>query len=84
MGGLTLRAGKAALANAPTVPLPDEVLSRAKTGFAVPTGTWMDAAAGAAPPSIDKIQEDKGLMSRRWARVVLASPAIEPQEARAA
>ena len=35
-------AGKAALANAPTVPLPDEIVSRAKTGFGVPTGAgWM-------------------------------------------
>jgi len=84
MGGLTLRTGKAALANAPTLPLPDEVLSRAKTGFAVPTGSWMDAAAAAAPPSIDKIREGKGLVSRRWSRVVLASPAAKPREARAA
>ena len=84
MGRLTQGAGKAALANAPTVPLPNEILSRAKTGFAVPTGAWMDAVAGAAPPSIDRVQEGKGLVSRRWSRVVLASPAIEPPEARAA
>jgi asparagine synthase (glutamine-hydrolysing) len=84
MSGLILGAGKAALANAPSVPLSDEVLSRAKTGFAVPTGTWMDAAAGLAPPSIDKIQEGKGLVSRRWSRVVLGGRAIEPREARAA
>ncbi len=84
MGGLTLRAGKSALANAPTVSLPDDVLSRAKTGFAVPTGSWMDAVAGAASPSKDKIREGKGLVSRRWSRVVLASPATEPRQARAA
>ena len=35
---LTPGAGKAALANAPTSPLPKEIVTRAKTGFSVPTG----------------------------------------------
>ena len=35
---LTPGAGKAALANAPTLPLPAEIVTRAKTGFSVPTG----------------------------------------------
>ncbi|HEY1426089.1 MAG TPA: asparagine synthase (glutamine-hydrolyzing) [Caulobacteraceae bacterium] len=64
-------AGKAALAAAPLQPLPDEIVSRAKTGFFVPTGAWMaEAAAGAmgvrAPPS-------KGLASRQWARKVFGA-----------
>jgi len=84
MGGLIRGAGKVALANAPTLPLPNEVLSRAKTGFAVPTGAWMTAAAGCARSSTSKTPEGNGLMSRRWSRVVLASPAIERQEARGA
>ena len=33
-------AGKAALALAPRLPLPDEIVSRAKTGFGVPTSAW--------------------------------------------
>src|ERR1700722_11390503 len=37
---LTPGAGKTALAKAPTVPLPDEIVTRAKTGFNVPTGDW--------------------------------------------
>ena len=65
---LTPGAGKAALASAPRTPLPAEIVSRAKTGFFVPTGAWMAEAAGRAagaakPPA-------KGLASRQWARQV--------------
>jgi asparagine synthase (glutamine-hydrolysing) len=60
--------GKAALARAPSLPLPDVTRNRAKTGFGVPTGAWIDAAAGRDP----NIHTPKGLASRRWARVVLA------------
>jgi asparagine synthase (glutamine-hydrolysing) len=64
--------GKAVLARAPSNPLPQEVVSRAKTGFVVPTASWMSAACGTA---IEKAtRESKGLASRRWSRVVLASP----------
>jgi asparagine synthase (glutamine-hydrolysing) len=76
--------GKAALANAPTVPLPSEILSRAKTGFGVPTRAWMDAAAGADRATTGGVHEAKGLVSRRWAQVVLARLACEPHELRAA
>jgi asparagine synthase (glutamine-hydrolysing) len=58
-------AGKAALATAPRVALPDAVLARAKTGFSVPTGDWMDGAA-----EQDLRRRSKGLESRRWARAV--------------
>lgn len=68
------RLGKQALGAAPLRPLPAAVTSRAKSGFAVPTGRWMaDAAdarlaiAGATPVS------RKGLASRAWARVVYAA-----------
>ena len=84
IGGLLPGAGKAALANAPTDPLPNEIVSRAKTGFGVPTGAWMDAVARAGRLSTDGVHETKGLMSRRWSRVVLAGLAIEPCELRAA
>ena len=39
-------AGKRALALAPGVKLPDAVLARAKTGFAIPTRAWLDMPAG--------------------------------------
>ena len=77
-------AGKAALANAPTVPLPNEIVSRAKTGFGVPTGAWMNAAAGADRLSTGGVHEPKGLVSRRWARVVLAGLASKSHALRAA
>jgi hypothetical protein len=75
-------AGKAALANVPTLAVPNEIVNRAKTGFAVPTRAWMDAAAGAN--RLGTVYEPKGLVSRRWARVVLASLASELRELRAA
>jgi asparagine synthase (glutamine-hydrolysing) len=53
--------GKAALAQAPSVPLPAEILARAKTGFSVPTGPWTKSAPLA----------DKGLASRGWSLAVL-------------
>ena len=63
IGGLLPGAGKAALAQAPTVPLPDEIMSRAKTGFGVPTEAWMDAAAGAPrlPTGSDEADERFGV-----------------------
>ena len=76
IGGLLPGAGKAALANAPAIPLPDEIVTRAKTGFSVPTETWMDAAAGAPRLPTNRARETRGLASRRWSRVVLAGPAF--------
>jgi asparagine synthase (glutamine-hydrolysing) len=61
-------AGKAALAAAPSQPLPAEVVTRAKTGFFVPTGAWMAEAAGRAAGSLKP--PPKGLASRQWARQV--------------
>ena len=64
-------AGKAALAAAPSISLPAAVVSRAKTGFAVPTGVWT-AAAGASDPRQPKT---KGIVSRRWAQRIFAEQA---------
>jgi asparagine synthase (glutamine-hydrolysing) len=72
--------GKAALARAPSRPLPEEIVTRAKTGFAVPTGSWMASAAARRGAGI----ETKGLVSRRWSRVVLASSDDTFREAYAA
>ena len=66
--GLGAGAGKAMLAKAPSLALPDDIVMRAKTGFGVPTGAWMVAAAARQTGVV----EPKGLVSRRWSRVVLA------------
>ena len=66
--GLERGEGKRALALSPQAPLPAEVTERAKTGFGVPIGAWMNSAAGAgrrAGPAT------KGLVSRAWAQTVL-------------
>jgi asparagine synthase (glutamine-hydrolysing) len=64
--------GKSALANAPSRAMPGEVVRRAKTGFYVPTETWMGAAAGLRPPA-GTAKAPKGVVSRRWSSVVLSS-----------
>jgi asparagine synthase (glutamine-hydrolysing) len=58
---LTAGAGKHALAQAPSTPLPPEVVERRKSGFGVPIGAWT-AETAAAPHRLD---------SRRWAARVL-------------
>ena len=65
--------GKAALAQAPALALPDEILTRAKTGFVVPASAWMGAVAGDPVAATDGASEAKGLASRRWSRKVLQS-----------
>lgn len=68
--GLRPGEGKAALANAPSVALPRQIVERDKTGFFVPTGAWMRGLAtkhSAAP----RPYPSKGLASRHWARAVL-------------
>jgi len=71
IAALSPGAGKAALAKAPTVPLPNEIATRAKTGFNVPTGDWMNAALGRGSDPVGRASEAKGLVSRRWSRAVL-------------
>jgi asparagine synthase (glutamine-hydrolysing) len=68
---LTPSTGKAALATVPDVPLLDETVTRAKTGFGVPTGAWLDAAASELTSSTTRKCDSKGLVSRRWSQVVL-------------
>ena len=53
------------------LPLPSDVVTRMKTGFAVPTAAWMDAVAAAYQPPSSPAPEAKGLVSRRSSRVVL-------------
>jgi asparagine synthase (glutamine-hydrolysing) len=72
--------GKAALAAAPSTPLPAEVVSRAKTGFSVPTGDWMTATGAGR----DREPRLKGLASRQWARKIYAGAIPAPSLATAA
>jgi asparagine synthase (glutamine-hydrolysing) len=73
---ITKGAGKAALAAAPATPLPNEVVTRAKSGFAVPTGAWIKSIVGEASSSIGQKPESKGIVSRRWSQAVLNGAAI--------
>jgi asparagine synthase (glutamine-hydrolysing) len=71
---LAPRMGKEALANAPRVSLPAEIVVREKTGFGVPIEAWMNSAAREAVfVEKGRTVESKGLMSRRWSRTVLHS-----------
>jgi asparagine synthase (glutamine-hydrolysing) len=70
---LSAGSGKAALAQAPAKPLPNDVVNRAKTGFNVPTGNWINAAVSGSEPTVrvPSAAAAKGLISRRWSRAVL-------------
>jgi asparagine synthase (glutamine-hydrolysing) len=57
--------GKATLANVPSRPLPADVINRAKTGFDVPIGAWINNALGSS-----KLAK-RGNQSRAWARIVI-------------
>jgi len=76
---LTSGVGKAALAEAPAVPLPNEIVTRAKSGFGVPTGAWMNAAVGEVSDPKGRVPEAKGLVSRRWSRAVLSGVGLTKQ-----
>lgn len=77
---LTAGAGKGALAAAPTVALPDSIVTRAKTGFGVPTGAWLDAVGTA--PGRRTSRSSKGIASRDWSQAVfdrlMRSAAVAP------
>jgi len=70
---LTPGAGKAALALTPTPPLPDEITSRAKTGFGTPIGVWRQFAVAKTP---DPVPSPKGIVSRKWSQTVLDACAV--------
>ena len=79
--GLVPGTGKAALARAPSRPLPEEIMARAKTGFGVPTGAWMNAVARDTKRAGT---ESKGVVSRHWSRTVLRGVDAAEREAIAA
>jgi len=59
------RAGKASLAAAPSLPLPDHLLNKAKTGFSIPTAAW-------TAPASTRLHNSRGVVSRDWAQSVMA------------
>ncbi len=61
---LTSGLGKRLLAKAPSQPLPASIVDRAKTGFGIPTGRWMELASKTGTPT------SKGDTSRAWASLV--------------
>ena len=69
--------GKAALAMAPTSPLPKEIVERAKSGFGVPTGAWINAVSDDSSGRAGRRSEPKGLVSRRWSQAVLKGAALD-------
>jgi asparagine synthase (glutamine-hydrolysing) len=69
MGEIRPGVGKNALAAAPSQPLPDEIVARAKTGFGVPTSAW--AGEALASSGLRSSGKSKGLTSRRWSQLVV-------------
>jgi asparagine synthase (glutamine-hydrolysing) len=73
---IALGVGKAALAAAPAAPLPEEIVTRAKSGFGVPTGAWVDAVSDDTSGRTARRAEPKGVISRRWSQAVLKGAAL--------
>jgi asparagine synthase (glutamine-hydrolysing) len=61
---MSVASGKAALAAAPSLPLPKAMLERPKSGFGLPMGRWLGKGSKVSPSS-------KGAESRALARQVL-------------
>jgi asparagine synthase (glutamine-hydrolysing) len=61
LGDIRGQSGKVALAQAPSTPLPQDVIHRTKTGFGIPLAAWLTGQ----PSSNDH------LTSRSWARQIL-------------
>ena len=70
--GFTGGAGKRMLAQSPKSPLPDQIINRPKTGFAIPMVEWLAAATNRRDwNSVPLLSASGTPWTRRWARVVL-------------
>ena len=64
------------LAGSPTVPLPDQVARRPKTGFTTPVGEWQLRSEGTqAWREVPALARESCPWARRWCHVVATSPA---------
>ena len=70
LANVTLQSGKQALARAPQLALPDTISRRPKSGFGVPTGTWMAADA------VGSVAGNRGMVSRQWSRYVFSQALV--------
>src|SRR5262249_18904131 len=73
--------GKAALAQAASLPLPEEIVSRAKTGFGVPMASWMANGLGKAMMS-SWSPESKCVVITGWLHFVLPIVIAANEDAR--
>jgi hypothetical protein len=60
-------AGKAGLASSPSTPLPERVLSRAKTGFTTPIGSWLQNLSLPALAPLSRAGARPQPWARQWA-----------------
>jgi asparagine synthase (glutamine-hydrolysing) len=64
--------GKRMLAQTPQHPLPEHIINRPKTGFAIPMTDWLTAASGRRDWQKNPLLSNPGTpWTRRWAKIVL-------------
>jgi len=74
-------AGKRMLAQSPRSPLPEQIIGRPKTGFAVPMTNWLAAATDRREWQSMPLLADRGTpWTRRWAKVVMDEGFTEKPE----
>ena len=74
-------AGKRMLAQSPRSPLPEQIINRPKTGFAVPMTNWLAAATDRREWQSMPLLADRGTpWTRRWAKVVMDEGFAEKPE----
>ena len=64
--------GKASLALSPRTPLPERVMSRAKTGFTTPIGSWLQSRSLPAPEPLLHAGRRPKQWARQWAERLAA------------
>ena len=70
--GFVKGAGKRMLAQSPARPLPESIINRPKSGFAVPMTEWLAAAVGERHwRNVPMLAAPQTPWTRRWAKVVL-------------
>jgi asparagine synthase (glutamine-hydrolysing) len=65
-------AAKASLASSPSTPLPERIVSRAKTGFTTPIGSWLQSRSLPAPAPPSHASQPSKQWARLWAERLAA------------